>query len=371
MEAGIVGLPNVGKSTLFNALTKAGALAANYPFATIEPNVGVVPIPDARLEIIQSFIKTQKVIPAMLRLVDIAGIVRGASTGAGLGNKFLSHIREVDAIVQVVRCFEKAPGGEDVTHVDGNVDPIRDMDTINAELILADLQTVENSLAKAERAAKSQNKEDVARFEVLKKVKPLLDDARPIRGLKFDDPEQQKALRGLGMISAKPMLYVANVPDSDPHGRGSLATKTREYVKAHGGDPERDVVPVCARIESELSELSDADRLEMLQSLGMDEPALNALARAAYHLLGLQSYYTAGEKEVRAWTVPVGATAPQAAGVIHTDFERGFIRAEIYSVKDLEEFKSEKAIKDGGRMRIEGKGYVMQDADVCHFLFNV
>lgn len=371
MEAGIVGLPNVGKSTLFNALTKAGALAANYPFATIEPNVGVVPIPDPRLELIQSFVKTQKVIPAMLRLVDIAGIVRGASTGAGLGNKFLSHIREVDAIVQVVRCFEKAPGGEDVTHVDGNVDPVRDMDTINAELILADLQTVENSYAKAERAAKSQTKEDVARFEVLKKVKPILDEGKPIRGLKFDDPDQQKALKGLGMISAKPMLYVANVDDSDPHGQGPLAMKVRAYAKTHGGDAQHDVVPVCARIESELSELSDADRLEMLQSLGMDEPALNALARAAYHLLGLQSYYTAGEKEVRAWTVPVGATAPQAAGVIHTDFERGFIRAEIYSVKDLEEFKSEKAIKDNGRMRIEGKGYVMQDADVCHFLFNV
>jgi GTP-binding protein YchF len=374
MEAGIVGLPNVGKSTLFNALTKAGALAANYPFATIEPNVGVVPIPDPRLEVISSHVKTQKVVPALLRLVDIAGIVRGASTGAGLGNKFLSHIREVDAIVQVVRCFEKAPGGEDVTHVDGTVDPVRDMDTINAELILADLQTVENSYAKAERAAKSQNKEDVARFEALKKVKPILEAGKPIRGLKIDpplDPEQAKALKGLGMISAKPMLYVANVDDSDPHGRGPLAMRVREYVKGHGGDPEQDVVPVCARIESELSELSDADRLEMLQSLGMDEPALNALARAAYHLLGLQSYYTAGEKEVRAWTVPVGATAPQAAGVIHTDFERGFIRAEIYSVKDLEEFKSEKAIKDNGRMRVEGKGYVMQDGDVCHFLFNV
>lgn len=371
MEAGIVGLPNVGKSTLFNALTKAGALAANYPFATIEPNVGVVPIPDGRLEIIQSFIKTQKVIPALLRLVDIAGIVRGASTGAGLGNKFLSHIREVDAIVQVVRCFEKAPGGEDITHVDGNVDPVRDMDTINAELILADLQTVENSYSKAERAAKSQNKEDVARFEALKKVKPILEDGKPIRGLKIDDPDQARALKGLGMISAKPMLYVANVADTDPHGRGPLAMKVREYVKAHGGDPEFDVVPVCARIESELSELSDADRLEMLQSLGMDEPALNALARAAYHLLGVQSYYTAGEKEVRAWTVHVGATAPQAAGVIHTDFERGFIRAEIYSVKDLQELKNEKAIKDAGRMRIEGKNYVMQDGDVCHFLFNV
>ncbi len=373
MEAGIVGLPNVGKSTLFNALTKAGALAANYPFATIEPNVGVVPIPDARLEIIRALIETQKVVPAMLRLVDIAGIVRGASKGEGLGNKFLSHIREVDAIVQVVRCFEKAPGGEDVTHVDGTVDPVRDMETINAELILADLQTVENSYSKAERAAKSQSKEDVARFEVLKKVRPILEAGKPIRGAKLEgmDGEQVKALKGLGMISAKPMLYVANVDENDPHGRGPLAMKVREYVKGHGGDPEFDVVPVCARIESELIELSDADRLEMLNSLGMDEPALNALARSAYHLLGLQSYYTAGPKEIRAWTIPQGATAPQAAGVIHTDFERGFIRAEVYSVKDLQEFKNEKAIKEHGRMRVEGKDYVMQDGDVCHFLFNV
>lgn len=371
MEAGIVGLPNVGKSTLFNALTKAGALAANYPFATIEPNVGVVPIPDPRLEVIRTHIESQKIIPAMLRLVDIAGIVRGASTGAGLGNKFLSHIREVDAIVQVVRCFEKAPGGEDVTHVDGSVDPIRDMETINAELILADLQTVENSYTKAERAAKSQNKEDIAKFEVLKKVKPILESGKPIRGLKLDDPEQAKALKGLGMISAKPMLYVANVNDDDPHGTGPLAMKVRDYVKSHGGDPQQDVVPVCARIESELSELSDADRLEMLKSLGMDEPALNALARAAYHLLGLQSYYTAGPKEIRAWTIPQGATAPQAAGVIHTDFERGFIRAEVYCVSDLEEFKNEKAVKEHGRLRVEGKDYVMQDGDVVHFLFNV
>jgi ribosome-binding ATPase len=371
MEAGIVGLPNVGKSTLFNALTKAGALAANYPFATIEPNVGVVPIPDSRLEVIRAHIESQKVIPAMLRLVDIAGIVRGASTGAGLGNKFLSHIREVDAIVQVVRCFDKAPGGEDITHVDGGVDPVRDMDTINAELILADLQSVEGAVAKAERAAKGGDKEAIARFEVLKKVQPILDQGKPVRGLKFEDPDQAKALKNLGMISAKPMLIVANVSDEDPHGRGPLAMKVREYVKAHGGDPENDVVPVCARIESELAELSDEDRLEMLRSLGMDEPALNALARAAYKLLGLQSYYTAGPKEIRAWTVHAGSTAPQAAGVIHTDFERGFIRAEIYGVNDLVEFKNEKAIKEGGKMRIEGKSYVMQDGDVCHFLFNV
>ncbi len=371
MEAGIVGLPNVGKSTLFNALTKAGALAANYPFATIEPNVGVVPIPDPRLQVIHKYIKTDKVLPASLRLVDITGIVRGASKGEGLGNKFLTHIREVDAIVQVVRCFEKAPGGEDITHVEGSVDPIRDINTINAELILADMQTVESGLTKAERAAKSGEREAIARFEVLKKLNPILQDGKALAGVKFDDPEQQKALKGLGLISAKKVLYVANVSEDDPHGRGPLAMQVREFVKSVGGDPQNDVVPVCARIESELVELNDADRLEMLQSLGMDEPALNALARSAYHLLDLQSYYTAGVKEIRAWTVPVGATAPQAAGVIHTDFEKGFIRAEIYSVDDLVEFGSEKAIKDAGRMRIEGKNYVMRDGDVCHFLFNV
>ncbi len=371
MEAGIVGLPNVGKSTLFNALTKAGALAANYPFATIEPNVGVVPIPDPRLEVIRTHIESQKIIPAALRLVDIAGIVRGASKGEGLGNKFLSHIREVDAIVQVVRCFEKAPGGEEITHVEGTVDPVRDLETIKTELIIADLQTVESALPKAERAAKSQERENVARYEVLKKLSPVLNAGRPASDVKIEDAEQVKALKGLGMISSKKVLYVANVSDDDVNGLGPLAMKVREWVKGHGGDPEHDVVPVCAKIESELAELSDADRLEMLESLGMKEPALNALARAAYHLLDVQSFYTAGPKEIRAWTVPVGSTAPQAAGVIHTDFERGFIRAEIYSVNDLVEMKTEKAIKEGGRMRIEGKGYTMQDGDVCHFLFNV
>ncbi len=371
MEAGIVGLPNVGKSTLFNALTKAGALAANYPFATIEPNIGVVAIPDPRLEVIRQHIESQKIIPASLRLVDIAGIVRGASVGEGLGNKFLSHIREVDAIVQVVRCFEKAPGGEDITHVDGTVDPIRDLETIATELVLADLQTVEGSIGKAERAAKSREPESVARYEVLKKLLPILSEGTPAITFRVDDAEQVKALKGLGLITGKKTLYVANVGEDDPHGRGPLAMKVREWVKKHGGDPEHDVVPVSAKIESELSDLSDADRLEMLQSLGMDEPALSSLARGAYHLLGLQSYYTAGPKEIRAWTVPVGATAPQAAGVIHTDFERGFIRAEIYAVDDLVQHKNEKAIKDAGKMRIEGKNYVMQDGDVCHFLFNV
>lgn len=367
MEAGIVGLPNVGKSTLFNALTKSSALAANYPFATIEPNVGVVPIPDSRLQRIVKHIPTQKVIPAALRLVDIAGIVKGASVGEGLGNKFLSHIREVDAILQVVRCFMKAPGGEDILHVAGTVDPVRDIEIINTELILADLETVDGAIGKAERAAKSGDKESVARFEVLKKIKPALAAGHTARSVRIDDPEQQKQLKQLGLITAKRVLYVMNVDEDDLQGKGPLAMRVREHAKSEGAE----CVPVCAKIESELVSLSDADRDEMLAALGLSEPALAAVAHAAYKLLGLQSYFTAGPKEVRAWTIPIGATAPQAAGVIHTDFERGFIRAEIHSIEDLEKYGSEKGIKEAGKMRVEGKDYVMRDGDVCHFLFNV
>lgn len=367
MEAGIVGLPNVGKSTLFNALTKAGALAANYPFATIEPNVGVVPIPDPKLEVIRKHIESQKIIPAMLRLVDIAGIVKGASEGAGLGNKFLSHIRETDAIMQVVRCFTKAPGGEDITHVEGSVDPLRDIDIINTELVLADLETVTAGIDKAQRAARGGDKEAIARHEVLKKLQPVLNAGTPARTVKFEDPDHAKAAKQLGLITAKRVLYIMNVDEDDVNGESAVCQRVREHAKKEGSE----VVPVCAKIESELAELGDADKLEMLQSMGMAEPALNRLAHAAYHLLGLQSYYTAGPKEIRAWTVPIGATAPQAAGVIHTDFEKGFIRAEIYSVTDLEKYKTEKAIKEAGKMRVEGKDYVMKDGDVCHFLFNV
>jgi ribosome-binding ATPase len=362
LEVGIVGLPNVGKSTIFNALTAAGALAANYPFATIEPNVGVVDVPDPRLDTINEFIKTEKIIHAQVRVVDIAGIVRGASTGEGLGNKFLSHIREVDAILHVVRCFE----GGDITHVEGTVDPIRDIDTIDTELALADLETVSSSLDKSERLARTGDKEAIARASVLRRANDHLNQNKPVRQLEFS-PEELKQLKSLGLITAKKVLYVANVAEDDLQGQSPLVQKVRDRAKQEGGA----VVPVCGKLESELSELGAEDRDEMLKSMGLNEPALATLAREAYRLLGLQSYFTAGPKEIRAWTIPVGATAPQGAGVIHTDFERGFIRAEIYTLDDLKQHKTEPAIKAAGKMRAEGKAYVMKDGDITHFLFNV
>ncbi|MFN5974748.1 MAG: redox-regulated ATPase YchF [Planctomyces sp.] len=362
MEAGIVGLPNVGKSTLFNALTcSTAAQSANYPFCTIEPNEGIVSVPDQRLHRITKYIPPQKVIPAALKLVDIAGIVKGASEGEGLGNKFLSHIREVDAIMQVVRCFVD----DDITHVGGGVNPLSDIETIETELLLADMQTLENSLPKAQRSAKSGDKEAKLRATVMEKCQAWVNDGKPLRTCSFTD-EEKAVVRAIGLMTAKPVLFVANVAEDDLDGQGTLVQQVRQYATTNGAN----VVPICAKLEAELAELDEADRNEMLQSVGLTEPGLGPLARAAYKTLGLQSYFTAGEKEVRAWTIPVGATAPQAAGVIHSDFEKGFIRCEVYSLEDLETYKSEKEIRAAGKLRVEGKAYVMQDGDISHFLFN-
>ncbi len=363
MEAGIVGLPNVGKSTLFNALTGSqSADSANYPFCTIEPNEGVVYVPDGRLERITKYIVPKKVIPAALKLVDIAGIVKGASEGEGLGNKFLSHIRQVDAILQVVRCFEDP----DITHVSGSVDPVADIETIETELLLADMETLENALKKAEKMARTGEKEAKALVATIGKCLEHVSKDQPIRSLSLNEIEE-KSIRSYGLMTAKPILYVANVDQDDLEGKSELVMKVRAQAEKSGAG----VVTVCAKLESEIAELDEGDRAEMLEAVGLTEPALAVLAREAYRTLGLDSYFTAGEQEVRAWTIPRGATAPQAAGVIHTDFERGFIRAEVYSLDDLEEHESESSIRQAGKLRVEGKSYVMQDGDICHFLFNV
>ena len=361
IKCGIVGLPNVGKSTLFNALTKAGIAAANFPFCTIEPNVGVVPVPDPRLGALAEIVKPQKVIPTAVEFVDIAGLVAGAASGEGLGNKFLSHIREVDAITHVVRCFEHG----DIVHVSGKVDPIADIETIDTELALADLESVDKSIARYERVAKSGDKDAKARIEVLQKLRAALDEGRAARTVELDDDERV-LVRELFLLTRKPVMYVANVLEDGFENNPHL-----DAVRARAAAEGAEVVPVSAAIEEELSQLDDADRDEFLHDLGLEEPGLNRVIRAAYKLLGLQTYFTAGVKEVRAWTVKAGATAPQAAAVIHTDFEKGFIRAETIGYDDFIKYKGEAGARDAGRLRLEGKEYRVQEGDVLHFRFNV
>jgi GTP-binding protein YchF len=362
LSVGIVGLPNVGKSTVFNALTAGKAEAANYPFCTIDPNIGIVPVPDSRMQRIEKHIKTQKMIPAIVEIVDIAGLVAGASQGEGLGNKFLANIRETNAILMMVRCFDDP----NVIHVSGTVDPMRDIDIIDLELALADLESVEKRLKKSQGAAKTGNKEGKAELAIVEKVHAHLTSGKAARTLVLTEDEH-KVVATFGLLTFKPVLYCCNVGETDLPQGNAWSDLVRTRAKAEGAG----VVILCGKVESELAELSPEDRGELLASYGLEEPALASLARECYRLLGLQSYFTAGEKEIRAWTIKKGATGPEAAGVIHTDFEKGFIRAQVYALADLEQFHTEAGIKAAGKMRIEGKEYVVQDGDIMHFLFNV
>ncbi len=361
VKCGIVGLPNVGKSTLFNALTRAEIQAENYPFCTIDPNVGVVPVPDSRQDRLAEIVSPEKVIPTTMEFVDIAGLVAGASKGEGLGNKFLANIRETDAIVHVVRCFED----DNVVHVEGKVDPLSDIEVINTELALADLETVEKALLRTAKVAKSGDKDARARLAVLESIKTHLDEGGMVRSLSLEE-DQQLLIRELHLLTAKPTLYIANVAED-----GFVNNPRLDAVRELADSENAGVVAVCAAIEAELVELEEAEQAVFLEELGLDEPGLNRVIRASYRLLGLHTYFTAGPKEVRAWTVKIGATAPQAAGVIHTDFEKGFIRAEVTSYDDFLACNGEQGAKEAGKLRLEGKEYVVHDGDVMHFRFNV
>ncbi|MCK9516415.1 MAG: redox-regulated ATPase YchF [Ottowia sp.] len=362
LQCGIVGLPNVGKSTLFNALTKAQIAAENYPFCTIEPNTGIVEVPDPRLRQLADIANPNRVVPAIVEFVDIAGLVAGASQGEGLGNQFLAHIRETDAIINVVRCFDDP----NVVHVAGKVDPVADVEVIQTELCLADLATVEKAQQRHAKAARSGNdKEAAAMLGLLEPVREALDAGRPVRTLALDD-EQQARLRPLCLITAKPAMFVANVDEDGFEGNPLL-----EQLRAYAAGQQAPVVAICAKLEADMADMSDAEKALFLDEIGQSEPGLDRLIRAAYQLLGLQTYFTVGVKEVRAWTVPVGATAPRAAGVIHGDFERGFIRAQTIAFDDFIRYRGEQGARDAGKMRAEGKDYVVRDGDVMEFLFNV